>query len=122
MDDTAVTQEPKVEAEANQREKQTITQKSIDDIDVTQEPTVEMEQFHPREAVTPSIVSACGRTSGLDKGWCSERMLLIPELQKWNQRALSLQEEMISLKAHKRMMDSLMEKWLKEEWEREWEA
>ena len=29
---------------------------------------------------------------------------------------------MISLKAHKRMMQSLKEKWLKEEWEREWEA
>ena len=29
---------------------------------------------------------------------------------------------MISLKAHEKIMDSVREKWLKEEWEREWEA
>lgn len=81
-----------------------------------------MEQFHPREAITPSIVSACGRTLGPDEGWCSERMLLIPELQKWKQHAFSLQEGMISLKAHKMMINSLRENWLKEEWDREWKA
>lgn len=81
-----------------------------------------MEKFHPREAVTPSTDSACGRTLGPDKGWCSEKMLLLRELQKWKHQGLSLQEGVISLKAHKRMMDSLRKKWLKEEWEREWEA
>lgn len=40
----------------------------------------------------------------------------------WKQQALSLQEGMISLKAHKRMMDSLRDKWLKEQWDIEWEA
>ena len=58
---------------------------------------------------------------GLDEGWCSERILLIPELQKWKQQALSLQEGTISPKAHQKMMNSLREKWLKEERVREWE-
>jgi len=59
VDDIIVTQEATVEAEADQREKEIITQKSIDNDAVTQEPAAEMKQFHPREVVTPSIVSAC---------------------------------------------------------------
>lgn len=66
--------------EADQGEKETVTQKSIDDVAVTQEPSTEMEHFHPREAVTPSIFSACGSTPGPDEGWCSEKMLLLLEL------------------------------------------
>lgn len=56
-----------------------------------------MERLHPREVVTPSVVSACERTPGPDEGWCSERILLIPKLQKWKKQTLSLQEGMISL-------------------------
>jgi len=86
MDDTVVTQEPVVEVDASQGEKEIVTQKSIDDIAITQEPATEMDQFHPQEPITPSIFSACGRTLGPDERWCSERMLLIPELQKWKQQ------------------------------------
>lgn len=59
------------------------------------------------------------RTSGPNEGWCSEKWFLLAELQKWKQLALSLQEGVIPLKTHKRMIDSLREKWVKEEWERE---
>lgn len=107
--------------EVDQEDKETVT-KSTNEATVTQEPATEVEQFHPQEVVTPSIDSACGRTPGLDDGWCSEKMLLLPELQKWKQQALSPQEGAILLQAHKNLMDCLREKWLKEEREREWES
>ena len=79
MDDTTVTQEPVVEAEANQGEKEeVVTQEPIDDVIVTQEPTTKKEQLHPREVVTPSVDIAYERTHGPDEGWCSERIFLIP--------------------------------------------
>jgi len=43
--------------------------------------------------------------------------MLLLGLQKWKQQVISLQEGVISLKTHKRKMDSLREKWLKEQWE-----
>ena len=88
---------------------------------VTQEPIAEMEQLHPREAITPLVFSACERTQGTDEGWCSVRILLIQEVQKWKQQELSLQEGAILLKEHKKLMDSLWEKWLKKNLAKEWE-
>lgn len=82
VDDTVVTQEPIVGMEVDQGHKENVT-KSIDEVVVTQEPVAKVEHFHPREAVTPSIDSACGRTLSPDEGWCSENMLLLPELQQW---------------------------------------
>lgn len=68
--------------EADQGDKETVT-KSTNEVVVTQEPTTEVEQFLPQEVGTPSIDSACRRTSGPNEGWCSERLLLLLELQKW---------------------------------------
>lgn len=82
VDNTATTQEPAVKMEANQEDKETVT-KSTNEVVVTKEPAAEVEQFHPPEVATPSIDSACGRTSGPNEGWCYERLLLLPELQKW---------------------------------------
>lgn len=121
VDDTYVTQELIVGMENDQEDKETIIE-SIDNVVVTQELATEVEKFHPQEAATPSIHSACGRTPSPNDGWCFEKIFLLLELQKWKQQGFSLLEGVISLKAHKRTMDSLREKWLKEEWDREWES
>lgn len=85
---------------------------------VTQEPVAEVGRFHPQEATTPLINDACGGMSGPFEGWRFEKLLILAELQNQKSLELSLQEGVIPLKTHKRMMDSLREKWLKEEWER----
>lgn len=83
MDEIIVRQEPTLEVEASQGEKEVVTQEPIGDVVVTQEPIAKMEKFHNWEAVTPSIVRQCDKTPVLDEGWCSERIFLIPKLQKW---------------------------------------
>lgn len=64
--------------------------KPTDEAIVTQEQTTQVGHFHPREATTPPIDSACKRMSGPDEGWNSEKLLLFSELQKWKQLALSI--------------------------------
>lgn len=107
--------------EAGWEDKEIVT-KPTDEAAITQEPATEAGDFYPQEASTPSIDSACGIKSGHDEGQRFERLLLLLELQKWKKLALYLQEGVIPLKMHKIMMDSLREKWLKEEWKREEEA
>jgi len=59
---------------------------------------------------------------GFVEGWNFKKLLLLGDMQKWKQLALSLHEGVIPLNVHKNMMDSLQEKWLKEELERKHEA
>ena len=89
MDNTVAIEELAVKMEANQEDKETVT-KSTDEATVTQEPAAEVEHFLPQEVATPSIDSACERTPGPDEGCHSKRLLLLPEMQKWKQLALSL--------------------------------
>ena len=105
---TTVIKEPVVDTEVEQGEnKRTSTQEPTYDVVVPQEPAAEVEQSHPREVVTPTFDIKCSGTSGPDEGWSSEKTLLILELQKWKQEALSLQEGVISLDLHQKKLSSL---------------
>ena len=75
---------------------------------VTQEPAAEVEQPHLVEAATPiiDVDIECIRTSGPTSRWSSEKILLIFELQKWKQEAISLREGKISLKEHQREIET----------------
>lgn len=64
--------------------------KPTNEVVVTQERAVEVRQFHPQEVATPLIDDACGGTPGPVEEWHSEKLLLLAELKKWKQLALSL--------------------------------
>ena len=81
-----------------------------------------MEQPHVEKVVTPIIDMdiECIRTPSSISGWSYEKILLISQLQKWKHEAISLQEGMISLKEHQREIETLHERWIKEDLKKGW--
>ena len=94
-----------------------MTHKNPPEAVVTQEPATKVEQPHLAEAATPiiDVDIECRRTPGPTSGWNFEKLLLISELQKWKQKAVSLRDGMILLKEHQREIDTLHERWMKED-------
>ena len=80
-----------------------------------------MEQLNPRDFFTPPSDSTCRGTQGPKSGWCSEKILLISKLQKWKWQELLLQEGVISLVAHQKVVNSLKEKWVEKDFPEKWE-
>ena len=119
-----IVEETTLDAEATLgKNKGADTQEPTEEADVTQEPAVEMEQPHGLEVGTPIFDEdiESRRTLNPNSGGNYEKLLLIYELQKWKQEAISLWDGMILLKEHQREIDTLHERWMEVELKKNWE-
>ena len=95
MEATPIVEETTMDTEATLGgNKGADTQEPTEEAVVTQEPTSKVEKSHLVEVVTPiiDVDIECIRMQSPISGWSFEKILLIFELQKWKQVAISLRD------------------------------